>query len=186
MSSTHQPPRPATPDVVRLADLQTHKPTPFRIVPDKTQLVNIAKKLDLLDLRKVVFEGHLAPAGATDWRLTANLGASAVQPCSITLAPVKTRLEAAVVRLYTAAFSNPTDSEAEMPDDDTLEPLPESVNLAELLIEALAIALPDYPRANDAALDQAVFSQEGVAPLQDADLKPFAGLAALKAAMKGE
>jgi len=52
------------------------------------------------------------------------------------------------------------------------------------MAEALALALPDYPRAEGAALDKSTFAAPGTAPLQDADLKPFAGLAALKSKLE--
>ncbi len=41
----------------------------------------------------------------------------------------------------------PTDDEAEMPEDDTAEPLPEVIDPGAVMFEALALALPDYPRA---------------------------------------
>jgi hypothetical protein len=44
-------------------------------------------------VRKLRFIGTLEPEGAQDWRLTADLGATVVQPCVVTLAPVTTRLE---------------------------------------------------------------------------------------------
>ena len=53
------------------------------------------------------------------------------------------------------------------------------IDLAEVAAEALALALPLYPRAPGAELGTLVAAPDGVAPLSDADLKPFAGLAAL-------
>ena len=50
---------------------------------------------------------------------------------------------------------------------------------------ALALALPLYPRAPGAELGQAVFAEPGTAPLKDEDLRPFAGLAGLKAKLEG-
>ena len=46
-------------------------------------------------------------------------------------------------------------------------------------LEALALALPPYPRAPGASLGEAVFAEQGVALLRDDDLRPFSGLASL-------
>jgi uncharacterized metal-binding protein YceD (DUF177 family) len=40
--------------------------------------------------------------------------------------------------------------------DDTLEPLGQFIDLAAVMIEELALALPEYPRAEGAALDSAL------------------------------
>ena len=50
----------------------------------------------------------------------------------------------------------PDGDEVEMPEDDTVEPMPEVIDLAEVAAEALALALPLYPRAPGADFGQAV------------------------------
>ena len=49
-----------------------------------------------------------------------------------------------------------------------------------VMVEALSLNLPLYPRAPDAELEQTVFSKDGVKPMTDEDARPFAGLAALR------
>ena len=85
----------------------------------------------------------------------------------------------AATRRYLADMKVPEGDEVEMPEDDTSEPLPEVIDLSEVAAEALALALPEYPRAPGAELGEAVHAAPGVAPLTDAALKPFAGLASL-------
>ena len=65
----------------------------------------------------------------------------------------------------------------------TLEEVREVAEMRAAL-EALALALPAYPRANGAALGEAVFAAQGVAPLRDEDLRPFSGLASLAERLK--
>ena len=163
-----------------LSRLPTTEPTAFRVEPDPESLNGLARDLDLLGLRKVRFEGQLIPEGRNDWRLEAILGATAVQPCSITLAPVTTRIDTPVARRYSAAYVAPSETETEMPEDDSLEPLPDSVDLMAVLSESLVLALPDFPRAEGAELGEAVFAEPGTEPLTDQAVKPFAGLADLK------
>lgn len=176
---------PTDQTVHRLADLNDRKGIEFDLRPEALEA--IAGRLELLDLRKVRFQGVLRPEGPRGWRLEAQLGATVVQPCVVTLAPVTTRLEEPVLRRYTPDFHNIAGEESDrdgegvpMPEDDTLEPLPAAIDLLEVMEEALALALPDYPRAEGAELAESRFAGKGVAPLRDEDLKPFAGLAALR------
>jgi uncharacterized metal-binding protein YceD (DUF177 family) len=181
MAQSRDPSTPSSrPDrPVRLADLG-HRGIEFEIVPGQDALDDLARRLDLLGLRKLRFAGHLRPDGPRDWRLDAQLGATVVQPCRVTLEPVTTRIDEPVVRRYLARWEAPSEAEAEMPGDDTAEPLPETVDLAGVAAEALALALPPFPRAEGAGLDVQAFTEPGKAPLTDDDIKPFAGLAGLR------
>jgi uncharacterized metal-binding protein YceD (DUF177 family) len=132
-------------------------------------------------VKKLLFEGQLTPNGRGDWRLDATLGATVVQPCVVTLAPVTTRIDEKVTRRFLSRWSEPeAGSETEMPEDDTTEPLGSAIDPAAVMAEALALALPDYPRAEGADLGTAVFTEPGAEPLTDEAAKPFAGLADLK------
>jgi uncharacterized metal-binding protein YceD (DUF177 family) len=166
---------------IRLGELPTNRPTPFRVEPGAAELAELARTLDLSALRKVRLEGELHPRGRRDWDLEGRLGATIVQPCVVTLAPVTTRIEEAVARRFRADLPEPpAGAEIEMPEDDALEPLPDTLDLGLVLTEALALAIPEYPRADGATLDEAVFTEPGAAPMTDDDAKPFAGLAALR------
>jgi uncharacterized metal-binding protein YceD (DUF177 family) len=66
-----------------------------------------------------------------------------------------------------------------MPEDDSTEALPEVIDAVTVVVEALALALPLYPRAAGVELGEAVFTEPGLAPLREGDLKPFAALAGL-------
>lgn len=172
---------PNSPIRLRLADLSQRKPHHFNLAGDAPLCERITHALNLSALRKLSFAGSLRAVGKTDWQLDANLGATVVQPCVVTLAPVTTRIDTQVTRRYLRDWHEPIDAdEIEMPEDDTTEPLPAVIDLEEVLTEALALALPDYPKAPDADLEETAFAPEGVTPLSDEDTKPFAALAALK------
>ena len=64
------------------------------------------------------------------------------------------------------------------------EALPEVIDVAAVAIEALALALPLYPRAKGIDLGSVVATPPGAQPLTDETLKPFAGLAGLADKMK--
>lgn len=165
---------------VRSAGLPGKRAFAFDLKPQAETRAAIAAALGLLDLRMLRFVGELQPVGRKDVALEARLVADAVQPCSVTLAPVPVLLEETVARRYLADWVEPEGDEVEMPEDDSAEPLPDVIDLGAVAVEALALALPLYPRAPGVDLGEAVFGPPDAAPLRDADLRPFAGLAGLK------
>ena len=153
----------------------------FALVPDATARARLAEELGLLTLRKLRFEGRLAPEGERDWHLIARLGATVVQPCVVTLSPVTTRIDTDVERRYLAEMPElPEGDEIEMPEDDTLEPMPEKLDLMNVLAEALALALPDFPRAEGVEAVDMTVTEPGKTPITEAEAKPFAGLKSLR------
>lgn len=173
-------PPPLTSATLRLGDLPNRRSSAFAFVPEAALIERALSELDLLGLRKARLTGTLTPTGRADWRLEAQLGATVVQPCAVTLKPVTTRLEEPVARRYLADFTAPEGGETEMPEDDSTEALPAVLDLAALFYEALALALPDYPRAGDAAFDGLQTAAPGVAPMSDEDARPFTVLSGLR------
>ncbi len=160
--------------------LSPKKPTRFDLTPDAATRAQVAAALEITGVTAMQFKGELRPIGRRDVLLEAVLTARVEQPCGITLAPVFTDINEVVRRQYLADWVAPEGTEVEMPEDDTTEALPDVIDAGAVALEALTLALPAYPRAPGAALAQASFAEPGVVPLQDGDLKPFAGLAALK------
>lgn len=165
----------------RAADLARRQPLAFRLEPDAPAREALARDMDIPAIRKLRFEGTLTPEGREDWRLDAVLGATVVQDCVVTLAPVSTRIDMPVARTYLARMPEPEPgSETEMPEDDTVEPLPAVIDPAQVMAEALALALPDYPRAEGVELGALAVAPPGAEPLTDEKVSPFAALARLK------
>ncbi|WP_138465559.1 DUF177 domain-containing protein [Poseidonocella sp. HB161398] len=158
----------------------------FRLEPSAAELEALREHLGLLGLRKLRFEGRLVPERKRDWRLEAQLGATVIQPCTVTLEPVTTRLEEVLERRYLADWEEPeAAAEVEMPEDDSAEALPRVLDLGEVMHEALALALPLYPRAGTADFGGTAVTEPGKAPMTDEETKPFAGLAALRGKLGG-
>lgn len=168
----------------RVAELPQNAATAFDFSPDAEARARIAAELDLSALRKLRFTGKITAQGRRDWLLEGQLGATVVQPCVVTLEPVTTRIDTAVRRLYVAESALPEGIEIEMPEDDNAEPLGPEIDAAAVMIEALELALPLYPRAEGAALGEAVFTEPGKQAMRDEDTRPFAGLASLRDALK--
>lgn len=170
---------------LRLSRLRKDGPTEFHFTPSPEAAAAMRDRLGLSGLRKMRLTGAIAPDGRSDWHLTAQLGATVVQPCSVTLEPVTTRIEEPVERLYLKDFAAPHDGEVEMPEDDTQEPLPDAIDLAALAEEALALAVPAFPRAesvDDDAPFEARATPPGATPIDESEdaESPFAALEGLK------
>ncbi len=145
----------------RVADLAQNRSTPFELRPDAAELSALAEELGLLGLRKLSFSGQIAGQGRRDWVLTGQLGATVVQPCVV-------------------------GEEVEMPEDDTQEQLGSVIDPGQVMVEALALALPLYPRKEGVGSGDASFAGPGITPMTDEEAKPFAGLAALRDSLKKE
>ncbi len=166
--------------ILRLADLTNRHATTFALTTTQAERDAVAAHLDILGVKKLTFAGEITPQGRGDWQLTAKLGATVVQACVATLAPVTTRLDEDIRRVYARDFTYPEGAEAEMPEDDAVEPLPQTLDLGAVMVEALSLGLPPFPRADGAELGQVLAAAEGVTPMTDDDAKPFAGLGALR------
>jgi len=174
---------------LRVSMLDTQKPTAFEMAPAAAARKSIAAQLELLDLRKLRFAGEIRATGDADWMLEGKLGATVVQPCVVTLEPVTTRIDVRVMREFVEGLEQPVgeEEEIEISPDDNSEPLGSHIDLETVMIEALSLALPLYPRVDGAELTETNFAPEGIQPMSDEDTKPFAGLASLRDKLeKGE
>ena len=169
---------------LRVADLSQTAENTFALRPERAALAALATTLDLDGLRKLSFEGKITPSGQSDWQLTGRLGATVVQACVVTLEPVTTRIDTDVIRHFVAGYEDPDEPESEMPEDDTIEALGAWIDPGLVMEEALALAVPDYPRKDDAELGQMVYAEPGTQAMTDEDAKPFAGLADLKSKLE--
>lgn len=159
------------PQRLRVAHLNPRAATPFTLIPDASTRAAIAGELGLLDLSQLALTGEIRAEGGEGWALTGELTAKVVQPCVVTLAPVRSTLREEVERHYTPYLQAPEGEEVEMPDE-TLEPLGQFIDLSAVMIEELALALPEYPRAEGAGL---AVADEDAAPAEDTR-RPFADL----------
>lgn len=172
---------------LRVAELSNRRANRFRRAPDEDTTRALAETLGAEALRKLALTGEVKPV-SNGWRLEAHLGATAVQNCVVTLEPVSTRIERDVVRTYLPAQqldSPEPGSETEVPEDDSVEPLGEVIDLDAVMLEALALALPDYPRKEGVEIGQALYAEDGVVPMTDEDARPFAGLKELRDKLGG-
>ncbi|MGP6086090.1 YceD family protein [Antarctobacter jejuensis] len=185
--TTPSPQGPLTAPRLRVSSLRQSGKTPVRLEPDAGTRAALAQELGAVSIKKLRFEGVLTPLGKRGWRLQGQLGATVVQSCIVTLEPVTTRIDTEVLREFVPQemLDEPeAGSEIEMPEDDSVEPLGEEIDVEAVMTEALSLALPTYPRKDGVELGEAQFAEDGVAPLTDEAARPFAGLAALREKMQ--
>lgn len=171
---------------IRLSELSNKRNTSFDLTPNASDCAAIAAYLGINGVKKLHFSGDFTPSGRTDWELSAKIGATVSQACVVTLDPVTTRIDEDVARRYVANFEEPDEDDVEMTADENTEILPASLDVAAVMIEALSLALPPFPRKDGAALGEAVFADKDVAPMTNDDAKPFAGLGALRDALQNK
>jgi uncharacterized metal-binding protein YceD (DUF177 family) len=142
----------------------------------------LARLVGAVSVEALGFKGRLRPLDA-GWDLQAKLTAHVVQRCVVSLDPVTERVEQTVRRRFLPE-ATPVETEIEIsPEhDDEIEPLGRRIDLGLVATEALALALPDYPRRPGAQL---IGVTEDDIPGEESEGRPFAALAALRDRMGG-
>ncbi|MBU2956469.1 DUF177 domain-containing protein [Paracoccus sp. 1_MG-2023] len=160
------------PQRLRVAHLNPNAANTFHLRPDGDVRASIADELSLDQLSRLDFRGEVRAEGREGWRLTGKLTARVTQPCVVTLKPVRTEIDSPVAISFSPDLHIPEGEEVEMPDEE-VEPLGQFIDLSAVMVEALSLALPEYPRVPDAELD----APEAVVDATPADTRrPFADL----------
>lgn len=171
---------------VSIGDLSAGDSVSQIVTPKNADLVEIATFLDIIAVAKPRLEAKLTMHRDGSVDLEGTLTATVTQSCVVSLAPVKTRIKEPVVRRFVRDLPDVDDDHQMGDDEDIVERLTDPIDLGAALVEHLALALPPFPRAENANLKTKVFTAPGQKPMTDDDAKPFAGLAALRDKLKGE
>ena len=167
-------------NTITVSKLSGREPFAFQLSFEEPHRNRIAAELGILGVRKLRFEGTLAPLGAKDWRLDAALGATVIQACVVTLDPVTTRIDEDIEIIFIEGMREPTASETEMEDDTTRQALTPEIDLENIMFEALALNLPDYPRIEGDELAPELSGAGDDSSEDNQTRKPFAGLKELR------
>lgn len=147
----------------------------------------LAEQLGIIDIASLRVNASITPVGREQWRVAGTVRAKVVQACVVTLDPVSEIVEETFDRRFTEdenAVS--TDIDFDPVADDPPELVDTGVDVGRVAAEALALGLNPYPRKSGVAFDGVQATPPGAAPIRNEDLKPFAGLAALKKAMSSD
>lgn len=172
------------PHPLRVARLGRAQPVPFDLSADEAERTAIADFLGLLGVATLRFKGELRAEAEDAWRMTGRLTSEITQECVSTLAPVPARIDLRVSRLFVPyPFEGAIDLDPE--DEDDPDEFEDTIDPGAVALEELALSLDPYPHAQGVEPVDARAAPPGTAPLDDAELKPFAGLAALRDKMQG-
>lgn len=156
----------------------------FKLAPDEAQRTAIAKRLELPDLPAFTAEiGLQREKGSETLRLTGHVRARVVQSCVATLEPVESEIDHPFVERYSPdAELGDSEIVVDADEETDIDLLPEDgLDVAEIAVQHLSLALDPYPRAPgaEAGGDAALADSP-----DDVPSGPFAGLAVLKGGKK--
>jgi hypothetical protein len=174
--------------VIAVSQLRGLREMPFDLAPTPDEAAAVARLMGLRGLRKMRFHGHLAPGPAGAWLLAAELGATVTQTCVVSLEPVVSRIDIPVTRRFVPdlATESPEVTVATLEDEaEEIDPLGDRIDLGRVALEALALALPAYPRKPGAVLGALAVGPPGATEPVEAEIRPFAALAALRGKADG-
>ena len=138
-----------------------------------------------MSVRKLRFRGQITPDGQDALCLAGQLGATVIQRCVVSFAPVTTRIDMKVAhRLVPRPGGGETDLVFDPDEGEETDFYGPEIDLGLIATEQISLALPDYPRAAGAKLEKTAFAAPGTAPISDAELRPFSQLAALRDRLK--
>ena len=163
---------------LELRHLVQNRGVNFNLNFSEALISSVVKQHGLIKLQKASFVGTVLPLDQGDWVLSGRLGASIEQPCSLTLLPVRTRIDTQVTRNFRKSLS-PL-SKTALDTDDNDEQLHQIIDIFYIFCEALSLELPDYPRTENVAAKIIDYGPPGTVALTDHTAKPFAALAGLK------
>lgn len=167
-------------DRVAIESLYLKQPNPFLFVPRRRAAAAMAADIGAIEIKKLRFEGVVVSTGTSSWQLTGQLGATVIQECVVSLAPVKTRLDAKVVRNFTTeAAAGTTRSYAPVPELD-IEVVARLIDLAAVAREALLLELPTYPKIEGAEAKMSKFPGGTGPEFHEDGRRPFASLSELR------
>lgn len=172
--SRHSPDNPDFARVLEVKSLGDVADFAFDIAPEAVEAAAIARLMGAQSVRRMRFRGQISPLGRGGWSLKATLGATVVQTCVVSLDPVTTRIDTDVARRFLPGAASPGGVVVSLDDDDEIEPLGQQIDLGLVATEALALALPAYPRKPGAEITAGDGGGDAAAT------KPFASLAALR------
>ncbi|OUS06875.1 hypothetical protein A9Q96_08925 [Rhodobacterales bacterium 52_120_T64] len=176
-----QNPTPEFSRTLKVSSLNNTADFEFDEVPTENETDEMATLFDVVSIRKMRFAGSISPHEDAGWLLEGKLGATVSQNCVVTLERVRTRLDLDVRRIFTP-MADPDENEITLDasHNDELEPLGKEIDLGLVAMEALVLAIPEYPRVEGAELPESVFSPPDTADIEGEAPKAFASLAALK------
>lgn len=161
-----------TPELLRplsIVDLSLSERQVEEVEADSAECAAIADRLDILSVENLSVHLELFRDLTGDVNVVGRIVSDVTQACVVTLEPVAQHIEAPIFQRFSA---RPEEEEGE--DEDPVEPIvDDEIEVGEVIVQNLSLALDPYPRAPEAEF--AEVDDEAGKPTG-----PFAALAALR------
>lgn len=154
----------------------------YELVPKELDRKRISERLNINTLTSLKASVHVTIGRAGVIEVRGHISAHLTQPCVVTLEPVEEDVEEDFELRFTRQVSKPThDIEIDQGDDPPDELTGDVLDLGEVVVEQLALAMNPYPRAAGAKFNAHVY---GEPEPETAKISPFAALSKLKTSKK--
>ncbi|MDA1238720.1 MAG: DUF177 domain-containing protein, partial [Proteobacteria bacterium] len=164
----------------------SNKKNSFKFNVNHEQKTKICLELNLVNLQKFSFTGHLLGTGKGSWLLEAKINAVVTQSCIVTFENVTTKISEPVKRLFIKDLLVIDGSESDFLSNIEKEKLTDKINLLSVATEELILSIPLYPRLKNLEPLNQNFPTSEIKELIDSNNKPFASLASLAKKMKSQ
>ncbi|MBT6414892.1 YceD family protein [Candidatus Puniceispirillum sp.] len=141
-----------------------------KIIPSEAEIDMLLTRFDYIAVNDLVAELKIRKVARECWDVHGRLTASVVQSCVVTGEPLAESVDFTIEERYVRFFDESTSVEVDL---DGVEPLKNGfIDLGEMVMQSLALAVTAWPRATDA--------NEYVELEPVKRDHPFVGLAAIK------
>ncbi|WP_438996314.1 DUF177 domain-containing protein [Candidatus Puniceispirillum sp.] len=141
-----------------------------KVIPSKDEIDMLLARFEYIAVNDLVAELQIRKVARDCWDIQGRLTADVVQSCVVTGKPLPESVDFTLEERYVRLVDDTTSVEVDL---DGVEPLKNGfIDLGEMVIQSLALAVTAWPRATDAA--------EYTEPDSVKSDHPFAGLSAIK------
>lgn len=141
-----------------------------KIIPSEDEIDMLLARFDYIAVNDLVAELQIRKVARDCWDIQGRLTADVVQSCVVTGKPLPESVDFTLEERYVRLVDDTTSVEVDL---DGVEPLKNGfIDLGEMVMQSLALAVTAWPRATDAA--------EYTEPEPVKSDHPFAGLASIK------
>ena len=160
--------------VVPLTFLAQTKKYKFNHHSNQTELVELQKILPIEKLLYFSFKGNLIQPKNKNYDLFASFKAIIIQNCVITWKPIKTIITNNIERCYKEEKISHTTEDIPFDLGSTdIESIQKELNIGDVILEALCLEIPDYPKKKNAQFKSLTITEFGMEPLDQSPNNPF-------------
>ena len=146
----------------------------FQHTCSTSELTELQENLNVEKLLSFSFKGRLVRQNNKRYELRASFTATTVQNCIVTWKPIKAVITDKIERHYSEEQVEHKVGDVSLDiNSKDLELIRKELNIGAVVIEALCLAIPDYPRKKNVRFAGATITSSGLKPLDKNLSNPF-------------